>query len=319
LLQYGLEPKKNKKEVPTLSEFASRFLEEHAVANRQKPGGIASKETILRVHLVPALGNKKLDAIKNEDVQRLKWTLREKSVKTVNNMLTVLNVLLKKALEWDVIEQMPCAIKMLPVGGRAEAAFHDFDAYERLVDWARVAEWRAHLIVLLGGEAGLRCSEMVALQWVDVDFTSKKLCVRHSDWRGELTAPKNGRLRYVPLTARLLKALHEYRHLRGPRVLCTDDGKPLTRRVAWGCVRRVVRRANVPTGVHILRHTFCSHLAMRGAAGKAIQELAGHQELSMTQRYMHLSPATLESTIRLLDPTPAPSSNGEMLETAQVG
>src|SRR5688572_7399365 len=44
------------------------------------------------------------------------------------------------------------------------------------------------------------------------------------------------------------------------------------------------------TGVHIPRHTFCSHLAMRGAAGKAIQELAGHGELSMTSRYMHLSP-----------------------------
>jgi integrase len=43
--------------------------------------------------------------------------------------------------------------------------------------------------------------------------------------------------------------------------------------------------------VHILRHTFCSHLAMRGAAPKAIQDLAGHQHLSTTMRYMHLSPS----------------------------
>ena len=53
-------------------------------------------------------------------------------------------------------------------------------------------------------------------------------------------------------------------------------------------------------GVHILRHTFCSHLAMRGAPARAIQELAGHPDLATTQRYMHLSPAALDAAIRLL-------------------
>jgi hypothetical protein len=80
LLQHG--PPQPKKEVPSLKEFAPRFLEGHAQANRQKPGGIAHKETILRVHLIPALGDRRLDAITNEDVQRLKHELREKSVKT---------------------------------------------------------------------------------------------------------------------------------------------------------------------------------------------------------------------------------------------
>ena len=79
------------------------------------------------------------------------------------------------------------------------------------------------------------------------------------------------------------------------------------------------RRADVPTGVHILRHTFCSHLAVRGAPGRAIQELAGHQELSITQRYMHLSPFALNAAIRLLDERAEPQTRGEMGETAQAG
>jgi Phage integrase family len=48
-------------------------------------------------------------------------------------------------------------------------------------------------------------------------------------------------------------------------------------------------------------HTFYSHLAMRGAPACAIQELAGHADLSTTQRYMHRSPAATEDAIRLLD------------------
>jgi site-specific recombinase XerD len=65
-------------------------------------------------------------------------------------------------------------------------------------------------------------------------------------------------------------------------------------------LRRAARRANVKPGVHILRHTFCSHLAMRGAPVRSIQELAGHQDLGTAQRYMHLSPAAIEAAIRLI-------------------
>jgi site-specific recombinase XerD len=83
-------------------------------------------------------------------------------------------------------------------------------------------------------------------------------------------------------------------------------------------VLRASRRAKLSEdGVHILRHTVCSHLAMRGAP-RAIQELAGHRELGMTQRYMHLSPAALEGAIRLLDQPRTVQSFGDILETGRV-
>jgi hypothetical protein len=55
---------------------------------------------------------------------------------------------------------------------------------------------------------------------------------------------------------------------------------------------------------------------MRGAPIKAIQELAGHRELGVTQRYMHLSPAALDGAIRLLDQAPVVKNFGNILETA---
>src|SRR3954469_17711050 len=90
-----------------------------------------------------------------------------------------------------------------------------------------------------------------------------------------------------------------------------------------GCVSsyrllRAARRAQLAQeGVHILRHTFCSHLAMRGAPPRAIQELAGHRDLGMTQRYMHLSPAALDSAIRLLDQPAGLPRFGDIVDTGR--
>jgi hypothetical protein len=64
---------------------------------------------------------------------------------------------------------------------------------------------------------------------------------------------------------------------------------------------------------------FCWHLAMKGAPSRAIQELAGHADLTTTQRYMHLSPAATEDAIRLLDGRQSglagPADFGDILET----
>jgi integrase len=308
-------PRKPKKEVPTLKEFVPRFLDGYARANRQKPSGIAAKETALRIHLVPALGSKPLDAINNEDVQQLKAELAKKAPKTVNNVLTVLATLLRVAVEWGVIDGIQCKIKLLRTA-QPVATFHDFTAYDRLIEAAKVVDAQAHLTVLLGGDAGLRCGEIMALEWTDIDLSKRQLIVQRSEWKGHVTLPKGGRSRVIPLTLRLASALSAHRHLRGPRVLCRKDGHPLTQKNIRDLVQRAARRSFARSdGVHVLRHTFCSHLAMRGAPARAIQELAGHKDLSTTQRYMHLSPAAIEGAIRLLDRSGSDRESGDGMET----
>ena len=308
LLLHGLpEPKK---EVPTLNDFAPRFVEGHARANQHKASGVHAKELILRVHLLPALGEKRLDAICTEDVQRLKAHLKLKAPKTVNNVLTVLNTLLKKAVEWGVIDQTPCTIRLLKVA-KGAIAFYDFDEYERLVAVARGIDLQTYLLVLLSGEAGLRSGEMIALEWGDVDLTKRLLCVQRNAWEGQVDSPKGGRMRYLRLTTRLTAALREARHLRGSRVLYRPSGEPFTEgAVTWAIVRAARRAGLHGNGPHRLRHTFCSHLAMRGAAPRAIQELAGHAHFTTTQRYMHLSPSALDGAIALLE------TRGDIVETA---
>jgi len=73
--------------------------------------------------------------------------------------------------------------------------------------------------------------------------------------------------------------------MRGKLALYQPDGSPLTEGQVQGYVRRAAQKAGLfNNGPHMLCHTFCSHLAMRGAPAQAIQELAGHQNLTTTSR-----------------------------------
>jgi len=188
----------------------------------------------------------------------LKSRSSTKAAKTVNNILTVLNVLLKKAVDRDVIDRMPCSITLLPVP-KTSMSFYDFDEYERLVAAASSVDATAHLIVLLGWKAGLWCGEMIALEWRDVDLGKRQLCVQRSDWNGQVTTPKGGRLRYVPLTIRLAAAFRDHRHLRSPNVRCQDDGRPLTRQMVQYRVLQRITSSEAVAG----RRTSCGIRSVR--------------------------------------------------------
>jgi integrase len=86
---------------------------------------------------------------------------------------------LKTAVRWKVIDRAPCTVTMLKVSGGL-VKFYDFDDYERLAEAGRAVDARTHLIVLLGGDAGLRRGEMLALRWVDVDFKRRQLQVQQA-------------------------------------------------------------------------------------------------------------------------------------------
>ena len=82
-------------------------------------------------------------------------------------------------------------------------------------------------------------------------------------------------------------------------------------------LKKVARRAGLKiNGPHILRHTFCSLLAMKGVPAGAIQKLAGQNDFSTTQRYMHLSPIAIEDAIRLLEMHGPLVGRGDIVATA---
>lgn len=147
--------------------------------------------------------------------------------------------------------------------------FYTFEEYRLLVDAASRVDPRILAIVLCAGDAGLRASEIIALEWRDIGRATAELRIERADWYGQVDSPKSGKGRTIPMTPRLAKALQVLRHLRGERVFVQDDGTPLTRKVLRRWIASAQRLAQVKVlgktrgNIHILRHTFCSHLAMR--------------------------------------------------------
>ncbi|MDX2053056.1 MAG: tyrosine-type recombinase/integrase [Polyangiaceae bacterium] len=295
-----IAPVRLAKEVPTFSTYATDFLKTY-VATNNKPSEQAAKASMLKHHLLPAFGEMRLDHIKTHSIEQFKAQLLSLGLgrKRVNNILACLGKMLRYAHEIELIETV-ARVKLLKVQP-PKFDFLTFEEYQRLIDAVKIEPERRALL-LAGGDAGLRQGELMALQWGDVDLVAGTLTVRRSSWRGILGTPKSGRERKIPLTARLSAALKRHRHLRGELVFCHTDGSPLTQSAIEAALRFACKRGGLrPIGSHVLRHTFCSHLAMRGAAPKAVQELAGHSTLTMTLRYMHLAPSALYEAIALLN------------------
>lgn len=310
LLKHGVvevEP-----EAPTFGDFFDRFLAGHSVANREKPSSIDSKERIWKNYLRPHFAKMKMNELVAEDVQLLKGRLSRLSPKTVNNALSLLNGMIKTAQEWSVIRELPVRIRMLKARGE-EVNFFQPEEYERLVVAAGNLGRQFEATVLLGGDAGLRSGEMLGLQWGDIDFTRGVLHIRRAIWIGQVTLPKSGKGRTIPMTKRLAACLKAQRHLVREEVLHRPEGGQATRATVHKWLMRAEKKAGLPPvgALHTLRHTFCSRLARQGAPAAAIQQLAGHSTYSTTARYVHLFEGAKESAIRLLE---GPKF-GDILET----
>jgi integrase len=272
----------------------------YAKANN-KPSEQESKRSILDNHLLPRFRTRKLDSFKVLDIDQFKAHMLddEYNRKTINNAMAVWAKLLHYAHDQELIIKTP-RFKFLKIR-EEKFDFFDFEELERLVAAAK-DEPERRAMILLGGEAGLRMGEMLALTQDCVDYRSGNVTIWENDWQGQVGSTKGGDRRTVPMTPRLRGALQAIRHLRGDLVLCGEDGSRWTKHMVRAALRTICKRAGLRVvGAHVLRHTFCSHLAMRGAAPKAIQELAGHKSLKVTLRYMHLTTTALRETMRLLE------------------
>jgi integrase len=290
-----------KQDRPLFSAFWEHFLSYSLTNNR--PSTVYGKKWMAKLHLLPHFGSMKLDRIGPAEIEAFKARkLAEgQSKKSINNMLAALRKMLNLAVEWEVLVKAP-KVKGFKQKNNfiAEDMFLTFDETDRVLR-AAAPEWTVYLTI--GVKTGLRVGELLALKWEDLDLVAGRLVVRRTLWCAQEGPPKGGRNREVPLSPEALAALKAYRHLRGPYVFCGEAGKRLTHSMVKKVVPSACRRAGLAKRItnHGMRHTFASHLVMRGVPLKAVQELLGHESIEMTLRYSHLTPDVKRDAVRLLD------------------
>lgn len=283
---------------PVFREWSKEFLEVYAT-NNNKPSERRSKLQILRDHLDPFFGDDRIDRIGYAKIEKFKAKQLSSgaTAKSVNNRLTVLRrmfVIAKKSGRLGSVPEVQWLKAPKPT-----FTFLDFESAERLMKGAAV-EWAP--MILLALRTGLRHGELLALRWEDVDLVAGRLVVRRTVWRGVEGPPKSGRDREVPLSSEARDALRALpSRFRSAYVFGAGDVRLTAGETKWPLWSACRRAGIVRAGWHVLRHTFASHLAMRGVSMKAIQELLGHATLAMTMRYAHLSPSIARDAVELLD------------------
>jgi len=172
-------------------------------------------------------------------------------------------------------------------------------------------------IFLTAAFTGLRMGELLALRWRDVDFAGNPIRVRASYYLGQLTTPKSGKVRAVPLApgvATALAQLGRREHWLGEDDLVFAgeagsylDGSALRRRYKVALTDASLR----PLRFDDLRHRFGTRMIAK-ADIRRVQEWMGHADIQTTMRYLHYAPraedARLVAAAFAVDPVPNPST-----------
>jgi len=155
---------------------------------------------------------------------------------------------------------------------------------------------RNKLMIRILIETGIRISELTNLNIADADCESKMITV----------VRKGGQKQSVPINTELaneIRKLAKGRNASEP-LLVSSFRKRITQRRVGMLVQKYLKLAGIikpNISVHSLRHSFCSRLLEKGVNLKTIQILAGHKNISTTERYLHIAKSRLRKEVRLAE------------------
>ena len=223
----------------------------------------------------------------------LVWLLQGHRKSSVGRKLSSLKTFWKFLRRHGRVETDPTATLLTPKKEKRLPTHLTVDDVFRLLDTPPAdtpAGVRDRAMLEMIYSTGIRVSELVGLEWDDIDAGLEVIRVRG----------KGKKERVVPVGTKAIAALHRYREripqlcprrLHDARaVFLNRNGARLTTRSVARLMEAYIRQSGISTKAtpHALRHSFATHLLSAGADLRAIQELLGHASLSTTQKYTHL-------------------------------
>jgi len=313
----------------TLAEYLGRWLQDYAKPNLS-PRGFERYESIARVHLLPSLGNIPLTQLRPEHLQK-HYTLKLNdglSPPSVRYHHVVLHKALQTAIKWGLVARNVADGVDVPRARHTE--MQTWDEYDVTCFLEAVRDSHYYALFHTALFTGMRRSELLALQWRDIDL--HQIYVNRSlhqlrDGSYVFTQPKSDSSRRTialsPLSALTLTEHKERQEgirailgtpLKGDDlVFSTPEGKPLRPNTISRAWTVLAARAGVKViRFHDARHTHASLMLKQGVHPKIVQERLGHASIQITlDTYSHVAPGLQEAAAESFDKLVSTKYNGK--------
>jgi integrase len=284
----------------TFADAAAEYLRYVARVRQRETSTVRDYRYVIDGYLLPAFGERRLDAITADDIDSYKERLLAEgtlSNRSILRHLTVLHGIFRRASRVWRLSVNPASADLVERPPVRYSGDFQLLSPDQVFALARAADPpQDGALYITAAFTGLRLGELLALRWRDIDWGLQRIQVRRNYTDGHEKAPKSGRVRSAPMVDEVMVALdtlsrREHFTRADDLVFCSVTGSHLE---AWSMRRRfyaALERAGLPRIIfHDLRHCFAS-LAVRKLPLSTVQGYLGHAHISTTMRYVHHSPA----------------------------
>lgn len=295
---------------PLLKDYLNEWLYVFK-AKKLKPTSIKFYATMAKDHIIPGLGDKRLDEITVTDIQAFLDERAYLSKKYLTEMKVFLSSLYKDAMEDKLVDNNPATSRKLSIPSEKVKVVHAL----QLEDFQDIAanlyrlDVRQRTLLGLMMYTGMRRGEVLGLRWEDIDWEKKTINVTRNVTLAQntpiitTTKSENG-IRTIPITSALETILKENSEQVGFVVSAkADKESPLSHTMYNRMWQSISKKIDLHgASAHVFRHTFLTLIASTGADPKTIQALAGHGDIQITMnRYVDPSKQNLLKATETLE------------------
>ncbi len=249
------------------------------------------------------LKDKKITNIKNIKYQNIREYLvhlhnHQYAKKTISRYISSLRTFFKYLYIEEIIDNNPMVLVSNPKQDKKLPTFlytNDLESLLSCPNLDTIYGIRDNLILELLYSTGIRVSELVNIKLKDINFNDKQIKILGKGNKERYVL--FGQVCFEKLTNYLNNSRSEFNTKNSEYLLLGKNGDKLTTRFIEILLKKYQQQANIKVKVtpHTLRHTFATHLLEGGADLKTVQELMGHESLSSTQVYTHITSERLRN------------------------
>ena len=284
------------------SDFAVKYLE--WAKDQKSPGTLRFERMIIKNQFLPRFGSLNLNWLNQEMIERFIAERKKTGVRnrTINLELTLLSVMLKKAIDWGHLRTLP--FKKKPSLKTTDSVQRKALTIPEVALLLEKAKGNAKLLIAVLAYTGCRLSEALYLDWSDIDLENETITIKAKPEVG--FKPKSGKSRVIPMAPELKTILEAVKEKQGWLFKSASGKRIIT-------LRRGFEQACKDAGLedispHCLRHTFASLMIASGADARTLADILGHSSPVITLSiYSHSFDQVKKSAIRRLPSFTEPS------------